>query len=269
MSITLKADVRNPYTETNIAMSLSSVPGHHTVVDGEVAIDVNMPGMADAGKPVIFDVVPAGDTEEVRGVVDFGGGTSWFACTSANADDGGYAIRITVQGRRQGTDWLPIGTVAVLHLKDIPPDLRPGVALAPGDPLGVATDKFDSNGCSGGPHLHLEVASRDGLPFAHVTSVDEPISATSVLFSLTRVVDGESEPDRRPAPLPLAQNLTQHYANHNLTLPGVAVRAEIYAALGLGPAADYRGTAEQNVALLAVLARRGIAPTSADGLSPE
>ena len=176
MTITLQANLRNPYTETEVAMSLSSAPGEYcTVVDGHLAIDVNKSGQAEAGKPAIFDVVPARDTEEVRGVVNFGGGTSWVACSSGNPDDGRYAIRITIEGRRKGLQWLPTGTVAVLHVKNIPPDLKPVVALSPGDRLGVATDKFDGNGCSGGPHLHVEVARRDGLRLAHGTGVDEPV----------------------------------------------------------------------------------------------
>ena len=274
MPITLQANVRNPYTETVASMSLSSAPGaHHTVVGGDFSLDVNMLGTLDAGKPAIFDVAPAADTDtaEVRGGVDKGGGTSWVACASGDPNDGGFAIRITIEGRATGSsEWVPVGMVAVLHLKDIPPALRPGALVAPGDLLGVATDKFGGR-CSGGPHLHVEAATQDGQTRPFVHRVGQRVEAGSVLFSLTRVLNGTSpsSPSQPSSPTALPGSLSEHYAAHNLPLPPLSARATIYAALGLGQAAEYGGSVEQNVALLAVLARRGIAPVSADGLSPE
>jgi len=274
MPITLQANVRNPYTETVVPMSLSSAPGaHHTVVGGDFSLDVNMRGTLDAGKPAIFDVVPDADTKEVRGVVEKGGGTSWVACVSGDPDDGGFAIRITIEGRADSSsEWLPIGMVAVLHLKDIPAALKPGAIVAPGDLLGVATDQFGGR-CSGGPHLHVEAATPDGQTRPLVNRVGEAVDANAVFFSLTRILAGTGGSSGSPAqpsnPLAMPANLKEHYAAHGLGLPPVFVRAPIYAALGLAPDGHYEGSVEQNVALLAVLSRRGIAPVSDVGLTPE
>jgi hypothetical protein len=55
-------------------MHVSSDPmTHRPAVGGDFAMDVNMPGMMDAGEPAAFDVVPANEARSVRGVVVRGG----------------------------------------------------------------------------------------------------------------------------------------------------------------------------------------------------
>jgi hypothetical protein len=48
-------------------------------------------------------------------------------------------------------------------------------------------------------------------------------------------------------------NLFEYYSSIGATLPSLATRAKLYEAQGLGPAGEYKGTAEQNTRLLAQL----------------
>ena len=80
---------------------------------------------------------------------------------------------------------------------------------------------------------------------------------------------------RRPRPQPRRQpqrrrstatSLSGFYAEHGIRVPSVAARKLIFARLGLGTAAVYRGSAAQNTRLLLALQEKGIAPRSADDL---
>lgn len=59
-----------------------------------------------------------------------------------------------------------------------------------------------------------------------------------------------------------ATNLYDYYASQGKALPAVAERAGLYASTGLGTAADYRGTATQNEALLSALQLKDHSNTS-------
>ncbi len=63
-----------------------------------------------------------------------------------------------------------------------------------------------------------------------------------------------------------ATSLSGFYTEHGIRVPSVAARKLIFARLGLGTAAVYRGTAAQNTRLLQALQKRGIAPRSDDDL---
>ena len=259
----LAVDIRNPYLATDIPMHVSSDPlTHHRVAGGDFSMDVNMPGLRDAGQPVAFDAVPTHDAREVRGLVLRGGGTSWVACRSGDPNNGGWAIQIGVQARAEGAEWQTVGTFSVLHLEAIPDSLHPGVEVRVGDSLGVATGRF-GGGCSSGPHLHCEASSEGGCTIATVR-LGAPLSECAVLFSIARARD-----DDRPGPelvgatveaAQLASSLSVYYVAMGRSLPSKAVRCEIYEALALGPAASYRASADQNGALLQALKQRGVAP---------
>jgi len=264
---TIGIDIRNPYTSEGSGMHVSSGPGdHHRVVGGDFAMDINMPGMEDAGKKALLDIVPTGDAREVRGVVVQGGTPEWFACASGNPNDGGWAIKLRLEARSDGGDWTPVGEFSVLHLEKIPAKLKPGVPVSPGDLLGVATGKFGGR-CSGGPHLHCEAAS-EGRTIPRV-DLNDPLSDASVLFSLSIGAD-ESGFGPHPGALSeaarMATSLHAYYAAMKRSLPSRAVRAGIYQGLKLGAAAAYRGTIDQNSALLKALKSRAIAPRSVDEL---
>lgn len=259
----LAVDIRNPYVATDVPMHVSSDPlTHHRVAGGDYAMDVNMPGLRDAGQPAAFDVVPTHDAREVRGLVLRGGGTSWVACRSGDPNDGGWAIQIGVQARAEGAEWETVGTFSVLHLEAIPDGLSPGAEVRVGDSLGVATGRF-GGGCSSGPHLHCEASSEGGRTLA-VVRLGAPLSESAVLFSITGAGDED-----RPGPqlagtlveaALVAASLSAFYGAMGRSLPSKAARCEIYEALALGSAASYRASADQNGALLQALKQRGVAP---------
>ena len=56
-----------------------------------------------------------------------------------------------------------------------------------------------------------------------------------------------------PKQAPQASTLFEYYKAHGQSLPGVEERSKLYEQLGLGQAAYYTGTAEQNTKLLAAL----------------
>lgn len=55
----------------------------------------------------------------------------------------------------------------------------------------------------------------------------------------------------------MAKNLFEYYQEQGQKLPSVAERSSVYEAQGLGSASEYRGTAEQNIALLDKLQNSG------------
>lgn len=60
-----------------------------------------------------------------------------------------------------------------------------------------------------------------------------------------------------------ATNLNQYYSSQGKNLPGLTERGQQFEKLGLGKAADYKGTVEQNSTLLGKLSGGGSAPISA------
>ena len=95
------------------------------------ALDFNLPGSADAGKPVL--AAAAGTVHRI---------------TTA----GGYGNRIELD---HGGGWRTLSA----HLRLIRPDLRKGSPVGVREPLG----EVGSTGNSSGPHLHFE-QRRDGSP---------------------------------------------------------------------------------------------------------
>jgi hypothetical protein len=266
---TLGIDIRNPYVSTRQTMHVSSDPlRHHRVAGGDFSIDINMPGRADAGKRVAFDVVPTGDARRVRGIVELGGSSPWIACASGDPNDGGWGIKLRLEARGATEDWQHIGTFSVLHLEDIPGELGPGATVEPGDSLGAATGRFGGR-CSTGPHIHCEASSVDGatVPMARL---GDPLSESSIVFSLA-ITSGHDDAGPEDAGLPedalRAGSLSAYYRAMGRSLPSRAVRGRIYAAMGLGASARYRGTATQNTALLRALKERAIAPRAVDDVA--
>ena len=265
---TLGIDIRNPYASLEKTMTVSSDPiTHHRVAGGDFAIDINMPGIQNAGETAVFDIVATGNAREARGIVLRGEGKTFLACKSGDFDQGGCGVQIRLEARARAVDrWRAVGTYSLLHLEELLPGLKPGVEVKPGDQLGEASGRFGGE-CSSGPHLHLEAASKGRATIPMVRFGDR-LSESTVIFSVA-LVTGNDLPGPESAASSLseaafaARSLSEFYEAMGRTLPSLAVRGQIYDALGLGLAAAYRGAPDQNAGLLKALKARGIAPRSA------
>jgi len=94
-----------------------------------------------------------------------------------------------------------------------------------------------------------------------------------VLFSIGKAINDQPGPERSdhrsqlPEAARVATSLSEYYRAMGQTLPRVDNRSGIFAELRLGAAANYRGTADQNLSLLRALKEREIAPRSVADLS--
>jgi len=112
------------------------------------------------------------------------------------------------------------------------------------------------------------------IPLEEWQFVPEPDSKSEIekyrLGEWPKAIDPATLPVAAPPPMPtplppregetrgicLASTLAEYYGAQGQSLPSVADRQPFYEALGLGPAAYYTGTAEQNVKLLDALQAR-------------
>ena len=100
---TLEIDIRNPYGSLEKTMTVSSDPlTHHRVAGGDFAIDINMPGIQNAGEIAVFDIVPTCEAREARGVVLRGEGKTFLACNKWRFRSRRVRCPDSVGGTRQG-----------------------------------------------------------------------------------------------------------------------------------------------------------------------
>ncbi len=112
--------------ETAAVVTTSSTHGHHRPYGGNVSCDMDVLG-ASRGAPVRFNLQC--DGPQVRGIVE----SVRPACRSGRLEDGGLAVRITLQ--RFDGEWVDTG-LRVLYGHLDPVEVTAGQVLMPGARLG-------------------------------------------------------------------------------------------------------------------------------------
>ena len=140
----------------NTQVTSSSLQGHHIVFLGSCSLDLDIQGASTPGTPVRFNVAAAPGTE-LRGVVREVG----LACRSQRLEDGGRTVKIAIQSRQSGGEFIDTGNwVLYAHLD--PVTVNRGDIVAVGERVGalgpVGGGEYSSS-CATASHIHIEASN--------------------------------------------------------------------------------------------------------------
>lgn len=134
----------------------SSLQGHHIVFLGTCSLDLDIQGPGTPGTPVRFNVAASAGTE-LRGRVSEIG----LACWSKRLEDGGRTVKIDIQSRLPGGDFVDTGNwVLYAHLDPVTVNRWDVVAV--GGVVGAlgpaGGGEYDSS-CASASHIHIEASN--------------------------------------------------------------------------------------------------------------
>jgi hypothetical protein len=145
--------ILNPLEFDGTTEVTSASPGHHRPFGGSCSCDLDVHHLVSAGRPVRFNVAAPGGTE-VRGVVSEIG----FTCASHKLEDGGRMVKLNIQKRQSGGDWVESGAWVLFGHLD-PVFVRVGEVVGAGQlvgALGPAGGGEYRSSCASASHIHIE-----------------------------------------------------------------------------------------------------------------
>lgn len=152
--VTATLSLLNPFVFAGgTQVTSSSLQGHHTPFLGACSCDLDVRGVSSPGTPVHFNVAgPEG--VELRGAVREVG----LACRSKQVADGGRTVKLALQKRQAGGDWVDTGAwVLYAHLD--PLTVKVGDIVSAGQRIGAlgppSGGEYNSS-CAQGSHVHIE-----------------------------------------------------------------------------------------------------------------
>ena len=150
----------------------SSLQGHHIVFLGTCSLDLDIQGAGTPGTPVRFNVAASSGTE-LRGRVQEIG----LACRSQRLEDGGRTVRIAIESRQRGGEFVDTGNwVLYAHLD--PVTVSRGEIVPVGGIVGAlgpdGGGEYDSS-CARASHIHIEASNATTSLFERMLVGSDPV----------------------------------------------------------------------------------------------